>query len=138
VKQSQTTSALAALSFFLGSQAVGSLLFIFVLSGFRVLGISYPTSLNEWSVLVYQLSGVPLLVGSVGALRLKEWGRRSLLWGAAFEIVGVTLGIMDCGLTGEPIILSPVLGEVVAGGLLLIILWYFLRPSVKAQFQKRA
>jgi hypothetical protein len=72
------------------------------------------------------------LISGIGILMLKNWARLLLLFwtGASLAMSAVQLVI------GGPQFLHPAV-TLVWYGFMLWYFWYFLRPSVKAQFQRR-
>ena len=72
------------------------------------------------------------LVMSVGLLGLKSWARLVMLFLASLSVFTVGVGLFVSKHSSKSVagMLSQLLIDAV-------IIWYFLRPSVKAQFQKQ-
>lgn len=76
-------------------------------------------------------SGLLLLIGGIGLLMLKNWGRILLLIGVIIGLISAVLTIIGA-LTGSGNFLSGLIGLVING----VLLWYLQRPDVKAAFGK--
>ena len=76
--------------------------------------------------------GVLLLAAGVGAVRLKPWGR----WLALLTAVGHLLVLAR----DYPVMMAaavPVrIGYLTSGAIELVVLWFFTRPAVVAQFRR--
>ncbi len=78
--------------------------------------------------------GLLLLAAGVGAVRLKPWGRWAALLTAALHLL-VLAGEWSVAMTWN----GPArIGYLTAGAAEVVVLWFFTRPVVAAQFRRPA
>lgn len=94
--------------------------------------MGHPEAIRPIGVAVGVGLGLLLLAAGVGVVRLKSWGR----WLALLTAVGHLLVLAG----DAPVMMAaavPVrVGYLTSGAIELVILWFFTRPAVVAQFRR--
>ena len=83
-------------------------------------------------VICIRVLGVLLVMGGLGSVFLAGWAYRLLIVGATIAL-GCGVVALVGGVPSHPNLLQMIVRHVIVDG---VVLWYFLRPGVKAQFQQ--
>lgn len=86
-----------------------------------------PATLGSLGLIIAMLISLCNVISGIGLLRLKNWAR----W-LTIVIMGISVVWLMIDVVARGTLIRAIYGLIFSG----VVLWYFLRPSVKAQFQR--